>query len=159
MVATAKGELWPSIQFGINQSSTGGTADRLAFTIGNFGTGPAIVHSVYLQFEGDNLSDYAELLNQLTVVDSVKQGFSYSKLSERVIPAGEAFEFFKLDDNPVLSAALHQALTDDKLRFTLYYKSVFDDYWVTVTDYTQQTVITKEVNESEIPANQPIFRQ
>lgn len=99
---------------------------RLSIT--NSGVGPANVGDVRIEYEGQELSSWSHLLQQLDIPDSIPDYTTTNALAHRVVQAGEEIVFLDLSVNIPLARLVYVAL--DSVKFTVPYESIYGDRFV-----------------------------
>ena len=115
--------VWPYLE--VNPSWSG---QGFGVKAKNSGTGPAIVTSVEVLYDGEPISSFTEILDQLDR-DSVLNyyQFTYHDLNKTVLRSGEERFVFLMGWTPYTRSIIEDA---KPISFKIEYKSVLDDYWV-----------------------------
>ena len=135
MTESAKAQLWPNVDIGTVVSYNNDSLVTLSFQMSNTGTGPAIIENVSIQYLGRYIRTWEEMTKVDTLLPLEEHGrFSTSGITDRVIQAGEKFDFLVIERAPNLLAYL-ESILDRKgnLAITICYKSVFNEHWTLKT--------------------------
>ena len=131
MTENAKAQLWPNVGIGRSRGYENGVISELDFSIGNTGTGPAIIERVTLQYQGKYARNWWELFNLTNLPDTIPQIITNSRISGRVLQSGEGSVFLSLSDNQPLMEHFARIIEEEQgITVTICYKSVFDDHWL-----------------------------
>ena len=132
MTKSAKAQAWPNIEV---SSINNGSINVLKFAIANTGTGPAIIENVSVRYDGANLRSWWDLWHLNILPDTIPQSLgTISTISNRVIQAGEQYDFLVIDNNRPLLEYIYKDMRAGKGPIvTVCYKSVFDDHWLLKT--------------------------
>ncbi len=132
MTESAKAQLWPNVGVGRSRSydREGMNLESLEFTIGNAGTGPAIIESASVQYEGKYARSWGELFRLTDYPDTLSTVRDDALISRRVIPANEASTFLGLSQNQPLMEHMNRIIDNEGFTITICYRSVFNDYWL-----------------------------
>ena len=118
--------VWPFVQFSIEESDTGETADfTISFT--NTGVGPARMRSMQLVINGEAVGNWTEAVAKLDgqVTDRVSRNF----VSSRVLSPQEAVAAFSTTD-PALARKLLATVARPDTYVAFCYCSIFDECWL-----------------------------
>jgi hypothetical protein len=120
--------VWPYLEF--LPSTLGG----LSLTVENKGVGPAIVHSVYLKYNGKPIEAESERAGLLTLIDSVvgrrDLDFIYSTVNRRVISPGEEIQLFYFPDTLQDFVPVATAFAEANIDLEICYCSIYDECWI-----------------------------
>lgn len=123
----ARASLWPSLGAGVSFNETG-----FRVLLMNRGTGPAIIQSMRVQYNGKPLQSWQQLLDQFDVKFHGNWGSSFA--SRVTLPANQMLEALSVKDK-TLARQMYDA--SDKLKIEVCYCSVYDECWIT-SDVLQQ---------------------
>jgi len=120
--------VWPYLEF--LPSTVGG----LSLTVENKGVGPAIVHSVYLKYNGEPIEAQSERERLLALIDSVVGrrdfNFVYSTVNRRVISPGEEIQLFYFSDTLQNFIPVASAFAEADIDLEICYCSIYDECWI-----------------------------
>ena len=125
--AYARASLWPSLGGGVSYNENG-----FRFLMMNRGTGPAIIQSMRVQYDGKPMQSWQQLLEQFDPKFSGSWGSSFA--SRITLPANQMLDALTVRDKK-LARQMYDA--SDKLKVDICYCSVFDECWIT-SDVLQQ---------------------
>lgn len=133
LVEQNKASAWPRLEIGLSKSFIGNREDgfkisQFKIKINNKGTGPAIVESVRVLFDGQPANNWGEFYQLIGLPDSIPNGHSNSTIMNNVIAANEEKIMLNLTNNPALMEYIYQYA--DKFSMEICYKSVYDDHWI-----------------------------
>ncbi len=140
MTESAKAQLWPNAGVGRfrNYDRKGIRLDSLRFTIGNSGTGPAIIEKAAVQYEGKYVKTWGEFFRLTNYPDTLPTLAYRGRISQRVLPANEGSTFLGLSFNQPLMEHMGKIIDNEGFTITICYRSVFNDYWLREHKYGQQ---------------------
>ncbi len=140
MTESAKAQLWPNVGVGRYRSydSEGRNLDSLEFTIGNNGTGPAIIESATVQYEGKYAKSWGKLFRLTKYPDTLSTIVYNGSISRRVLPANSSSRVLGLSENQPLMEHIGRIIDNEGFTITICYRSVFDDYWLYEQKYGQE---------------------
>jgi len=161
LVEQNKASAWPRLEIGLSKSFIGNREDgfkisRFMVKINNKGTGPAIVESVRVLFDGKPANDWGEFYHLIGVPDSIPKGHSNSTIMNNVIASNEELIMLNLTNNPALMEYIYQYA--DKFSMEICYKSVYDDHWIAkrqgfysgIDDVTTEKISGCQVSAQEL---------
>ncbi len=131
--AYARASLWPSLGAGVSFNETG-----FRFLLMNRGTGPALIQSMRVQYDGKPIQSWQQLLNQFDPNFSGSWGSSFA--SHVTLPANQMLEALTVKDK-TLARQMYDA--SDKLKIEVCYCSVYDECWTT-SDIIQQNQLVEQ---------------
>ena len=131
MTESAKAQLWPNAAIGRNRAydPKGEYLESLEFTIGNSGTGPAIIEKATVQYEGKYAKSWGELFRLTNYPDTLSTVKDNASISGQVLSANENSVFLGLSDNQPLMEHMNRIIDNEGFTITICYRSVFNDYW------------------------------
>ncbi len=139
MTESAKAQLWPNVEIDRNRGFEDGiTISMLDFTIGNTGTGPAIIEKVTVQYEGRYARDWGELFRLTNLPDTVSGLVNNATLSSGVLPAGQSTTVLGLSINQPLMEHMGRIIENEGFIITMCYRSVFNEYWLREHKFGQE---------------------
>lgn len=132
LVEQNKASAWPHIEIDLNKGFVGNREDgfkinQFEVVITNKGTGPAIVESVRVLFDGKAASSWGKLFQLADIPDSIPSGVSNSTVMNSVIASNERVNMLNLSNNQQLMEFVYEH--GDKISIEICYKSVYDDHW------------------------------
>ena len=140
MTKSAKAQLWPNVGVGKYRSydSEGRYLDSLEFTIGNNGTGPAIIESATVQYEGKYAKSWGKLFRLTKYPDTLSTIVYNGSISGRVLPANSSSRVLGLSENQPLMEHIGRVIENEGFTITICYRSVFNDYWLREHKYGRE---------------------
>lgn len=125
----AKAAVWPRLEMGISKTHSRETRaiEDYKISVSNAGVGPAIIKYVRVSYDGKVSDNWWHLFKNFNLPDSVPLFISNSRISQNILRAGEANQILKLGDNLPLAQAFYEH--SDKIKFEIYYESIYGDMW------------------------------
>lgn len=121
--AQQKATVWP--YFSVNE---GYGSDGFRLDAFNNGTGPALISSVLVEFEGEPFSKYVDLLNAIKPDNTLGYNrIRVSQLNNTVVKVGEERELLFLPWSDETREILN--LMQGKIRIKIQYCSVLEECW------------------------------
>ena len=123
---------WPHLQTSAHiEEGKDSTKNKITVKLMNKGIGPAIVESVYYEYNGKEMEGLENLI--ITTVGKKFTG-SYKDLTgDEVIAQNEEFDYISISGAKE-SKVFREALL--KIKLKIIYKSVHDEHWEYLVDYT-----------------------
>lgn len=138
--AYARSSVWPSVQIYRSYYKENEQGDwNYSYLILNNGTGPALIKSVQIKLDKQNLKNWSEL-RVGTGIDQAN--YSQSQLNKSVIPANQRIVFFQTSDEKLINGLNS---IDEKLQFEVCYCSIYDECW-----QVNRSSVTEEVEKCQI---------
>jgi|UPI00068EADCF hypothetical protein len=125
--AYARASLWPNLGAGVSFNDTG-----FRFLLMNRGTGPAMIQSMRVEYDGKPMHNWQQLLNQFDPKFRGSWGSSF--VSRVTLPTNQMLDALTVSDKK-LARQMYDA--SDKLKVEICYCSVYDECWIT-SDIEQQ---------------------
>ncbi|HXN76762.1 MAG TPA: hypothetical protein VN876_09005 [Gemmatimonadaceae bacterium] len=120
--------VWPHLEFGITF-----TQKTASMQVTNSGVGPAIVQSVAVSVDGRAIRSWPEVFK--LVLDTSPPRYSSSSVSDRVIRAGEAVNWFQLPTD-ILPPDIQARIA--RVAIEVCYTSVYDEHWIVADAHAGQ---------------------
>lgn len=130
-----KAQLWPRIEANFGGFYSGNSYREVYFTIENVGTGPAIIESFELRYQGKVCTSWQQLYLLLRgdQEGDLMDGISMvnQNPAKDVLKVGEELTLFRLvPSKPDSILTVMKAFeSPESISYSLCYRSVFDDYW------------------------------
>lgn len=119
--AYARASLWPSLGGGVSFNDTG-----FRFLLMNRGTGPAIIKSMRVQYDGKSVQNWQQFIERFNPKFNGNWGSSFA--SNVTLPANQMLDALTIKDK-ALARQMYDA--SDKLKVEICYCSVYDECWTT----------------------------
>ncbi len=123
---TMKAQLWPRLEFVVSRAYEDGIT-HFALHAKNQGSGPAIIESVDLQYKKKSYPDWWDLLDHMSLPDSVQTYITNRTINHSVIRPGEDLIFLDLSEYKELMYEVDQRSSHIDIK--ICYRSVFGDSW------------------------------
>ena len=135
LVEQNKASAWPHLEIGLSKGFAGNDQDGYKITnfrihIDNKGTGPAIVESVRVLYDGKAATNWSSFFRLTNLPDSISGSHSNTTVNNSVIAANDVVDMLNLKGNQPLMEYIYEHA--DQFSIEICYKSVYDDHW-TVT--------------------------
>lgn len=132
-------------------SNNDGHITDYKLSIENKGTGPAIIEEVRVAFKDIYPSSWKNLLEIGKLPDSISTAMGTSSIGQRVISSNENFRIFSPNSSKLSKWLLEN---NDNIKIEIYYKSVFDEYWIAEQEGFGANTKTYKVYESPFLENE-----
>lgn len=128
LMQQTKASAWPSLS--IHTWNTGNTSGLNGFKIKltNKGTGPAIIQKVIIKHDGKAVKNWKEFYTEIKIPQNIPHSHTISKLSNQIISANEEFELIDWSSSKKMMQYIYNHA--DKISIEIYYRSVFNEFWV-----------------------------
>lgn len=137
--AYARASLWPSLGAGVSFNESG-----FRFLLMNRGTGPAIVKSMRVHFDGKPIQTWQQFVDQVEPKSTVNWGTSF--VSNITLPADDRLDAFTVND-PAFARKVYDK--SDKLKVEICYCSVYDECWITSDPLQQNQPVSQCPDRNE----------
>lgn len=144
LLEQTKSSSWPNLSIQLNRSFSQGDVLGFEFIIANRGTGPAIVNSAVISFDGEPASNWAHVYQLANVPDSILQQHFNDSVYDLIIPPNEEFKLIGWTGYPEIMNYMYEV--SDKISIQLCYSSVYDDHWL-VKREGMKTNLEKNIRE------------
>ncbi|MEP5613544.1 MAG: hypothetical protein ABJP45_14930 [Cyclobacteriaceae bacterium] len=149
----AKAAVWPRISLGVSKSHSQENDQVIDYKIymSNAGVGPAIIKYVRVSFEENPVANWGKLFKKFKMSDSIPTYISNSNISQNIVRAGDVVRVLGLSDNLQLAQIFHEH--SGKIRFEIFYESIYGDMWKyskkAESETTEELEIIPDFSEDE----------
>lgn len=149
MVEQYKASTWARIELGANVSV--GEKNFIQLFVRNAGTGPALIESVKITYNGKPYMRWGQIYKALNINNYTT--VSTYQLRQKTLISGENISFFRTDDSN-LALAIVQNI--DKFKIEICYKSVYGAFFLHTGSQKNGAyeLDTQEVKNNPIQANE-----